>query len=248
MRATGRLVAVEGIDGAGKSTLVRALQGQLTERGFETVTVTRYMVPELTALWHRLVRSGAVEQRSAATLAAADHVVGLERTIRPALERGHVVVTDRYVYSHLVYFSVRGVDRDRLRVLFDGAMEPGCVLYLDVSPEEAADRLEAQGKPDFWEAGLDYRLGLGIGRAHLEWQTSAPSRRALREHFVAHQQTALEKFREVLPRERTVCLDGTLRPDELLRSAAAAIEPLLLAVRHRQGRPSVHEPESTVPG
>jgi dTMP kinase len=106
----GLFIAFEGGDGAGKSTQVRLLAQALRARG-RTVLVTRQPGgTELGAAIRDLVLHGDhVSPRAEALLFAADKAHHVDELVRPALERGEVVLTDRYTDSSVAY---QGAGRD----------------------------------------------------------------------------------------------------------------------------------------
>jgi dTMP kinase len=140
------LIAVEGIDGCGKTTLVARLAAELRDRGRTVVVVRRYMLDEITALWWRLVDLDLVDQRGTAQLAAADYATGLQRIIVPALDAGSVVIADKYAYSHRVYFTLRGMGPAELDALFSNMLEPDHVLWPRMDAPAALERLR-QARP-----------------------------------------------------------------------------------------------------
>ncbi|GGO89348.1 dTMP kinase [Wenjunlia tyrosinilytica] len=156
--ATGFFIALEGGDGAGKSTQVEKLADWIRGKGHEVV-VTRE--PGATAIGKRLrsilldVSNTGISHRSEALLYAADRAEHVDSVVRPALERGAVVITDRYIDSSVAY---QGAGRDlsptevaRISRWATGGLVPHLTVLLDVSPEvarerftEAPDRLESE--------------------------------------------------------------------------------------------------------
>ena len=100
----GRLITVEGVEGAGKSTQVESLRAWLAERGVSVVATAE---PDGTALGASLRRVlGEVDRVTPLTeafLFAASRAEHVERVIRPALAAGQVVLCDRYVDSTVAY-------------------------------------------------------------------------------------------------------------------------------------------------
>ncbi|SFL50895.1 dTMP kinase [Streptomyces pini] len=155
---TGFFIALEGGDGAGKSTQVEALAEWIRSKGHEVV-VTRE--PGATPIGKRLrsilldVSSAGLSHRAEALLYAADRAEHVDSVVRPALERGAVVITDRYVDSSVAY---QGAGRDlsptevaRISRWATGGLVPHLTVLLDISPEtarerftEAPDRLESE--------------------------------------------------------------------------------------------------------
>ncbi|MFJ8000182.1 dTMP kinase [Streptomyces sp. NPDC096310] len=155
---TGFFLAVEGGDGAGKSTQVEALANWIRAKGHEVV-VTRE--PGATPVGKRLrsilldVSSAGLSHRAETLLYAADRAEHVDSVVRPALERGAIVISDRYIDSSVAY---QGAGRDlspteiaRISRWATGGLVPHLTVLLDVSPEaarerftEAPDRLESE--------------------------------------------------------------------------------------------------------
>jgi dTMP kinase len=147
----GLFVTFEGGEGAGKSTQIRMLADQLRAAGHE-VLVTREPggSPGAEAIRH-VVLSGAAEPfgpEMEAVLFAAARADHIDRTIHPALERGAVVLCDRFVDSSRVYQGVTGgLDRAFMDALEHATVEdvmPDLTLILDIDPEEGLRRAEAR--------------------------------------------------------------------------------------------------------
>ncbi|WP_240134313.1 dTMP kinase [Streptomyces sp. MUM 178J] len=156
--AAGFFIVIEGGDGAGKSTQVKALAEWIRAKGHEVV-VTRE--PGATPIGKRLrsilldVSSAGLSSRAEALLYAADRAEHIDSVVRPALERGAVVVSDRYIDSSVAY---QGAGRDlspieiaRISRWATDGLVPHLTVLLDVSPEtarerftEAPDRLESE--------------------------------------------------------------------------------------------------------
>jgi dTMP kinase len=219
------LIAVEGIDGCGKTTLVARLAAELRDRGRTVVVVRRYMLDEITALWWRLVDLDLVDQRGTAQLAAADYATGLQRIIVPALDAGSVVIADKYAYSHRVYFTLRGMGPAELDALFSNMLEPDHVLWPRMDAPAAPERLGlTDGKPDLLESGLDHRLGLSIGAAFARYGLGGAPAELRERHFLEHHARTDELFAAWLPSACTHELDAQLDRDALARAALRAID------------------------
>lgn len=156
----GWFLAIEGGDGAGKSTQLAAVADWLRGRGFEVVTTREPGATPLGSVLRNLVlhaeehRLGA---RAEALLFAADRADHMETVVRPALERGAIVLTDRHVDSSIAYQSGgRGLVADEVAALSAFATEgvrPDLVVLLDLDPAVArARREERTGQADKLEA------------------------------------------------------------------------------------------------
>jgi dTMP kinase len=152
---SGWFVAFEGGDGAGKSTQLERLREWLEVRGIDIV-VTRE--PGGTPLGHELRRllldGGDVASRAEVLLYAADRAQHVETVIRPALERGAVVLTDRYVDSSLAYqVGGRALDAEdvaKVNAWATTELVPDLTVLLDVDPAVSLGRIP--GTPDRLES------------------------------------------------------------------------------------------------
>ncbi|MET9594835.1 dTMP kinase [Streptomyces sp. NPDC006516] len=156
--ANGFFLVLEGGDGAGKSTQVEALADWIRAKGHEVV-VTRE--PGATPVGKRLrsilldVSSAGLSNRAEALLYAADRAEHVDSVVRPALERGAIVISDRYIDSSVAY---QGAGRDlapteiaRISRWATSGLVPHLTVLLDVDPKtarerftEAPDRLESE--------------------------------------------------------------------------------------------------------
>jgi dTMP kinase len=155
---SGKFIVLEGGDGSGKSTQCVRLVDALRARGVDAIASVEPGGTPLGAELRRLLLDGAsVGPRAEALLMAADRAEHVDTVIRPAIERGTWVVSDRHVPSSLVYQGVmRGLGVDAVGALSafaaDG-LEPNLVLVLDVDDATAesrrvagADRMEREGR------------------------------------------------------------------------------------------------------
>lgn len=203
MSAPVPFVSFEGIDGVGKTTQLDLLARRLRAAGREVV-VTRE--PGATALGAQLRRllldpAGAVSPRTEALLYAADRADHVDSVIRPALRRGAVVLSDRYLDSSLAYQGAGrqlGIDEvRRLSLWATGGLLPGLTVLLDADPDRVRARLGGDG---------------GLDRLELE---RIDFHRRVRQEFLRLAAAEPERF---------LVLDALADPDALAdRIAAAAI-------------------------
>ncbi|MYH59232.1 MAG: dTMP kinase [Boseongicola sp. SB0675_bin_26] len=181
----GRLITFEGMDGCGKSTQARLLAESLDSKGLDVVLTREPGGSPGAEEIRRLLVEGPPERWSAETeillftAARRDH---LEKTIRPALERGATVISDRFADSTRVY---QGAARRELRALVDRfhdaviGKDPDLTFIIDMDPSEALRRgLErdsgehrfeemGQGFQDRVREGFRALAGDNPGRCHL---------------------------------------------------------------------------------
>ena len=153
MSGGGRFIALEGGEGVGKSTQVRALAAALRARGHDVVETREPGGSEGAEAIRRLLLEGAADRWTPGAeallfaAARADHVA---RTIRPALDAGRWVLTDRFLDSSLAYQgSAEGVSVDQLLALHaigSGGLLPDRTLLLTLPADEAMRRAEARDR------------------------------------------------------------------------------------------------------
>jgi dTMP kinase len=180
----GMLITLEGIEGAGKSTVARWVREWLSRQGIG-VTLTRE--PGGTALAERLrqiVLERGQEGISAVTetlLMFAARGIHVENLIRPALERGEWIVCDRFTDATRAYQGGgRGVDRQLIESLashIQGPLQPHCTLLLDLPVGLGLERARSRraGAPDRFEA-QNHEFFERVRAAYLELARREPQR------------------------------------------------------------------------
>ncbi|HEY3111843.1 MAG TPA: dTMP kinase [Chloroflexota bacterium] len=158
-RYRGKLIAVEGLDGSGKSTQVYLLKRWLELQNLK-VSFTEW---NSAVIVKSATKKGKKEQLLTPTtfslIHATDFAHRYERHIVPLLRHGYIVLADRYIFTALARDAVRGCDHDWIRNLYSFAVLPDITFYFDVPLQIAVGRILA-GRPvlKFHEAGMD--LGL----------------------------------------------------------------------------------------
>ena len=155
----GRLVTIEGLDGAGKTTLAAGLVSALGARGVEAVLLREPGGVALSERIRALVKDPALRVGGAAEalLYAAARAQLVEERVRPLLDQGSWVLLDRFVDSSLAYQgAARGLGVDRVRELnrfATGGLVPDRTLLLALDPAAGRARLAGRGEePDRLEA------------------------------------------------------------------------------------------------
>jgi dTMP kinase len=155
----GRLVTIEGLDGAGKTTLAAGLAAALQARGVDAVLLREPGGVELSERLRGLVKDPRLRIGGAAEalLYAAARAQLVEERLRPLLDQGRWVLLDRFVDSSLAYQgAARGLGVDRVRALnriATGDLIPDRTLLLVLDPAAGRARLAGRGEePDRLEA------------------------------------------------------------------------------------------------
>lgn len=134
------IVAIEGIDGAGKTTQAKRLVGFLRLKGVRAEYTSEPTGSALGRMIRSYLRRGGVDPHLLALLFAADRVYHLDKTVKPMLEKGRVVVCDRYLYSSYAYQGVMTGHPLWVREINKMAPPPDIAVLLDISVEEALRR------------------------------------------------------------------------------------------------------------
>lgn len=155
----GRLVAVEGLDGSGKSTQAHLLKRWLeleNKKVFFTEWNSSELVKNATS---KGKRRHLLTPTTFSLIHSTDFADRYERQILPLLHAGYIVLADRYVYTAFVRDAVRGCDRYWLRSLYSFARPPDITFFFKL-PTEVALRRILRGRPQlkYYEAGMDMNL------------------------------------------------------------------------------------------
>jgi dTMP kinase len=205
--ARGRLITIEGLDGAGKTTLARGLVDALHARGFAAELLREPGGVAAAERIRTLVKDPElrVGPRAEALLYAAARAQLVEEALAPALEAGHWVLLDRFVDSSLAYQGAgRALGLEAVRSINDfatGGLAPDRTLLLRIDP--------------------------ALGRARQDDRGEAPDRLE-REHdgFFAAIAAAYDELAATEP-QRIRTLDASADAPAVLAAALAALEDLL---------------------
>jgi dTMP kinase len=245
-RHSGVFVAFEGGDGAGKSTQVRLLGDWLAAQGFETV-LTREpgATPAGARLREILLAGESLEPRAEALLFAADRAQHVDTVVNPALERGAVVVTDRYVDSSVAY---QGTGRDlgvaevsQLSRWATQGLTPDLTVLLDIPA--GAGRGRRGGEHDRLEAEPDEFHGR-VRERFLDLARSAPSRYLVLDATLppdALHAAVVERLTAVLPESPVARAERERREAD---AAAEAERQRLETERREQERVAAEQAEA----
>lgn len=180
---SGKLVAVEGLDGSGKSTQIYLLKRWLELKGYK-VFLTEW---NSSVIVRQATRKGKKRQLLTPTTFSLIHCTDFadryERNILPLLHAGAIVLADRYVFTAYARDAVRGCHREWLRSLYRYALKPDITFYFNVPLDVALGRI-LEGRPQlkYHEAGMDLGLSpdpyesfrLFQGKIKDEYQRLAP--------------------------------------------------------------------------
>lgn len=171
MERQGLFIALEGIDGCGKTANSQELCEWLNELGYEAFTTHEPtdMAAGNLAKSHLIMRD--VSPHVESLLFAVDRLEHVSKVIFPALKQGKIVICDRYLYSSLGYQGSTGVEMEWLREINRFSISADLALFLDVDVREAMNRCDSKGL-DLNKFEIDYEfrvrareIFLGLSRA-----------------------------------------------------------------------------------
>ncbi len=166
----GKIIAIEGTDGVGRSTQIRLLREWLEVQGYGVVE-TGWTRSELMSPTIDLAKSSNTLNKLTFTLLyATDFADRLEKEILPALKAGFIVLSDRYVFTALARAAVRGIDREWMRNLYGFAIAPHRVFYLKIDERTLIRRVLASRGMNYWESGMDLKLADDIYESFRAYQ------------------------------------------------------------------------------
>jgi dTMP kinase len=168
----GKLIVIEGTDGAGRSTQIDLLKPWLEELGHAVVDTGMTRSP-LAGDGIRRAKEGNNLGRVTQTLFyATDFMDRLENDIVPALRAGFIVLTDRYIYSLMARAMVRGMDPRWIRSIYSAALKPDAIFYLRLSVEQLLPRVVFDRGFDYWESGMDLYPALDMFDSFCNYQAA----------------------------------------------------------------------------
>lgn len=180
MKQQGWFISLEGIDGSGKTSLVKCIGEQLEAAQYKVLTVREpggsVISEKIRAMLLDVKNEGILPGTEALLYAAARSQV-VEEIIRPALAQGQVVLADRYLDSTMAYQGYgRGLNLEylhQLNILCTGGLWPHLTLLLDIEPDQAAARRKKDIPDRLEKEGLDFQTKVRQGYLALAGQEPA---------------------------------------------------------------------------
>ncbi|MGH7231777.1 MAG: dTMP kinase [Nitrospiraceae bacterium] len=217
----GKLIAIEGTDGVGRSTHIDLLQEWLEVQGYGVMT-TGWTRSSLMSKTIEVAKQGNILDRwSFSLLYATDFADRLEHQIIPALRSGFIVLADRYIYTAFARDVVRSGDRNWIRDVFGFAVLPDLVCYLRIDVDTLALRVIESNGMNYWESGMDLKLGAD-----------------LYDSFKKYQGLLIEEFDKMAEEFRFEVIDARKPPEDIQETLRAKIKPILRNERDAQAGPS----------
>jgi dTMP kinase len=166
----GKLIVLEGTDGAGRSTQIQLLRNWLETSGY-AVSDTGLRRSPMTYPGLSAAKSGLTISRLTMNLFyATDFADRLENQIIPALKAGFFVLSDRYFYSIMARDIVRGADPQWANKVYGFALKPDLVFYLKTDVPTLVSRLVHGHGFNYWEAGMDLHYADNLYDSYCDYQ------------------------------------------------------------------------------
>ena len=205
----GKLIAVEGLDGSGKSTQIHLVYQWLKSMGckvFFTEWNSSELVKEATKVGKK---KHILTPTTFSLIHATDFADRYERQMLPMLKGGYIVLCDRYIFTSFARDGVRGCEPAWLRKLYGFAHIPDITLYFKLPLKMSLERI-LTGRPNlkYFEAGMDMGYSLDIN-----------------ESFKIFQMKVMEQYEEIFKSYPCVTIDATkpiYRQQELVRKTISA--------------------------
>lgn len=153
---TGKLIVIEGLEGAGKSTVLKCINNLLAQRGISTLTTREPGGTPIGELLRNIIKNpdykDILDDRSELLLLYTARIQLIKEVIKPALSQGRWVIADRFELSTRAYQGGgRGIDSELINSLSEfclNGFKPDLTLYLDITPEMGMQRAKARGNFD----------------------------------------------------------------------------------------------------
>lgn len=160
----GLLFTFCGLDGSGKTTIIRKVISDLEKEYNLHLTKQPTDFVRKTEIFRTYMDSpnhDAYDYRSLSLLAASDRVQHVNKIVKPAMEQGHIVLSDRYFYSCLANLRARGFMADKwIYEIAESVIKPNIAFFFDASVETAISRVRNRDdeKDRYIDIELQYRL------------------------------------------------------------------------------------------
>lgn len=160
----GKLITVCGLDGCGKTTMMKRIIEELEEKNLIYVTKQPTSSVRESKIFRTYMDSPNHEEfdyRSLSLLAASDRIQHVNKKIKPELEKGNIVISDRYFYSCLANLRARGFVKDKwIYEIAESIIKPDIAFFFDVPVEIAVSRVRKREdeKDRYIDMDLQYKL------------------------------------------------------------------------------------------
>jgi dTMP kinase len=207
----GKFIIIEGPDASGRSTQIELLSSKLEADGHAVLNAGLRRSELIGQGILEAKRNFVLGRRTISLFYAADFADQLENKIIPGLRSGHIVLSDRYIYTLMAREAVRGISSSWSHNLYGFALRPDIVFYLDVDPNELVHRVfKKNSYLDYYESGTDLRLSDNM-----------------LESFVMYQKLLRKEFKRMQKRYNIISINGNRSISEINQDLQKRIDDYL---------------------
>ncbi len=168
---SGKLFAIEGADGSGRSTQIAQLSAWLEANGYAVRHIGLRRSNLVGEELENAKQGNVLTHTTLSLFYATDFFDQLVHEMIPALRAGFVVLADRYIYTLMARDIVRGADADWTRNLYGPALLPDAVFYFKVGARQLVERnFQKNATLDYWESGMDLGLSRDMFDSFIKYQ------------------------------------------------------------------------------
>ena len=226
----GLIIACEGLDGSGKTTMIDRLRERFEVEGVRTVVSNWNDTTAIYNLMMSLNMSGDLTGEMRCLLGAVELAARYHYVILPALAENKVVFVTKYLISAKSHALLRKQNRQFVTRLYDFALEPDLTIYVDVPPAVALTRKTENGRIGFWEAGIDLAFESPLEESLRKFQSGELTQELLEQRFLEFQGDLRSLHKQLLSNSNVKYVDGTRQLEAVVEESLAAVEPLIAKV------------------
>jgi dTMP kinase len=168
---SGKLFAIEGADGSGRSTQIAQLSAWLEANGYAVRHIGLRRSNLVGEELENAKQGNVLTHTTLSLFYATDFFDQLVHEMIPALRAGLIVLADRYIYTLMARDIVRGANREWTRNLYSPALLPDAVFYFRVSARQLVERnFQKNATLDYWESGMDLGLSRDMFDSFIKYQ------------------------------------------------------------------------------
>ncbi|MFH1097774.1 MAG: dTMP kinase [Candidatus Desantisbacteria bacterium] len=231
----GLLIAIEGIDGSGKTTQVDLLKAWLEDKGLPVIKSVWYRTKLIYDLNMRLNLADEIDAKTAFILVAAEFAARLEFVLKPALNQGYIILCEKYIYTPMAKDVARGVSPEFVHLLYENAPVPDIIFYLDAEVDTALNRIQSTRKLQFWESGMDMFMDVKNGLKL--YYDEKIDQATMAKGFSAFQSRVVDEYHRLIDEYGMIVVDKHANIDQqqdFIRGQIAIVMPQLLVEKGKK--------------
>lgn len=221
---SGLLIACEGLDGSGKTTVMNKFGQLLEKNGCSFVLSNWNDTTEIYNLMMSLNASGDINGEMRCLFGAVELAARYHYIFLPALQNGKTVLATKYIISAIAHSVIRNQDIKFVSRLYQFALEPDLTIYIDICPEEAATRKLKTGRIGFWESGLDLAVNAPLDDVLHRYRSGQIEQDFLVKSFIRFQSQLRSIHKQFLQGRKVIYIDGALPLETIVQKISEAVQ------------------------